>query len=616
MKHGFVKLALAKADIRLGAVSHNVEEIKRLCQKAAKEKAEIIAFGELSLTGASLQGMKNYSTILDSAENGLKELVEFSKTCPIIIICGLPIVVEGNMSSCAVVIEGGILHGIVCKDYKTHEKINERNITLFGEIFPINGELVFNASSLKLKFGIVLGEDLDLNFPTSSYLVDSDVELIVNIGKGIALIDSHCERKKAIEVTSRKTKTVYAYVCAGFGESVSCNIYCGDRIVYELGEEILAKEGDETDLYYTEIDIDNIRKARTLSNISYHDFQNIKIPAKNHNADITRPIDNLPYVPDNAEFERIFEILGRGVYTRMKQVKVDKLILGLSGGLDSTNVLVSVVRMFEKYGLDKKNIICVSIPSAPSSKRTRDNADALIKAFGVTGITIPIHEAIAQHMKDISHSSTTDIVYENMQARERTQILLNLANKYTALMLGTGALSEIALGWSTYGGDQIAHYNINSGLTKTLIRAMLRNYCLITPNEDTARIIADVLDTPISPELIEGQDTEKVLGPYEVHDFYLYNLIIKGFAVDKVVYLAERAFPDIKREMLLEYLETFITRFFQNQFKRHASCEGIRISYYDLSEKRIPSGFSPDEFLKELSKLKDEKSKTTKKAKK
>ncbi|MCL2234270.1 MAG: NAD(+) synthase [Firmicutes bacterium] len=596
MKHGFVKLALAKAEIRLGAVSHNVEEIKRLSQKAIKEKAEVIAFGELSLTGATLEDMRNYSTILESAERGLKELVDFSKTCPIIIVCGFPKLVNGSIVSCAAVIEGGVLHDTVESQSNNYAVVT-----------------TFKCPSLSLNFGVVLGESFSTTFVEHP-------QLVINISKGVALIDSYYERNQTIETISRHHKCAYAYVCSGFNESVGCNIYSGDRIVFELGEKILAQEGDNEELYFAEIDIDSVSKHRVLSSsnleplVSYGE-SGIEIPAKNHNADITRHVDNLPYVPDNAEFERIFEILGRGVFTRMKQAKAEKLILGLSGGLDSTSVLVSVARMFEKYGLNKKNIICVSLPSAPSSKRTRNNADALIQAFGVTGMTIPINDAVSQHMKDIGHSSTTDIVYENLQARERTQILLDLANKYNALMLGTSDLSEIALGWATYGGDQIAHYNINSGLTKTLIRAMLRNYCLITSNEQAAHIITDVLDTPISPELIEGQDTEKTLGPYEVHDFYLYNLIIKGFNVGKVEYLATRAFPDIKRELLLEYLETFITRFFANQFKRHASCEGIRISYYDLSQKKIPSGFSPDEFLKELRGLKDEKTKKVAKKK-
>ena len=587
MKHGFVKLALAKADIKLGAVSHNVEEIKRLSKTAEKNKAEIIAFGELSLTGASLGDMKNYSTVLDSAKKGLDEIVEFSKTCSIVIVCGLPIVNDGQVVSHATVIHNGKSETV---------PIDERLVT------------IFSCPALELRFGVILNDAFSpsRNYSTN-FLFDNGVNLIINISSEVALIDSFQERKQEIEVNSRRKKVAYAYVCAGFNESVGSDIYCGDRIVYELGEEIIAKEGDNEDVYYAEIDIDAVNKMQICPSSGFRNQEIITINAKNHSADITRPIDNLPYVPYNAEFERIFEILGRGVYTRMKQAKTNKLILGLSGGLDSTSVLVSIVRMFEKFNLDKKNIICVSLPAAPSSKRTRDNADALIKAFCVTGLTIPIHDVVERHMKTIGHTSTTDKVYENLQARERTQILLDLANKYNALMLGTSDLSEIALGWTTYGGDQIAHYNINSGLTKTLIRAMLRNYCLITPNEEAARIIADVLDTPISPELIENQDTEKVLGPYEVHDFFLYNLIIKGFAVDKVAYLANIAFPDIKYEKILEYLELFITRFFQNQFKRNAACEGIRISYFDLSEKNIPSGFSPNEFLKELKKLKIEK---------
>jgi len=601
MKYNYLKVGLATPPIVVGAPDKNLLEIKRIIKSANKQKVEIVVFGQNALTGYTLGSMAKYRQVLDGAVEALGELVKFSSSVASTIIIGLPLNVCNEVVDAAAVVAGGKLLKVISA---SDNHIGLEFVELFGENREICYDTVIKDTTFGFNFSVVFGEDFDTLIPNSQDRVDEGADVIFNLSASPALIDSFEERKQKIACLSKRLTCGYVYVSTGIGESVSQNVYSGDKIVSEAGFLIASEEGDKEEIIFAELDVDAVKRKKVIQSRHTNTYvADGTIAIKNQNAEITRKPLRLPFVPANAEFERIFDILGRGIYTRMKESGSDKVILGLSGGLDSAIVLLVAHRAFVKYGLPLDKIICVEMPANTSSSRTKNNAAKMIERLGVKGMVIPIQAAVDAHLKAIGHDSTTDIVYENAQARERTKILLDLANKMGALMLGTGDLSEVALGWSTFGGDQLAQYNPNSSLTKTLIRAMTRNYCLTTKDTELARVLNDVLATPISPELLANQDTEKTIGPYEVHDFFLYNLIGKGLAVEKTYNLACIAFFDYKPKDILEYLRIFITRFFTNQFKRTASCDGIQLHPYDLTGMVINSEFNAEQFLKEVDKL-------------
>ena len=633
MQQNYLKIALATPPITVGAPEINLKEIKRIIKYANKQKAELVVFGQNALTGFSLGSMAGYRHVLDGAVEALDSLVDFSTTVATSFIVGLPVVSSGRIVDAAAVIS----NGDVC--FVASEAVGEEAVEIFGDVLKFSPDVLIKDKTFNFNFSICFGEDFDRIKPRSQNLVADGADVIFNLSASPALIDSFDERKQKIACLSKRLTVGYVYVSTGQGESVAQNVYSGDKIASEAGMIISSDEGDSEELIYAELDIDAIRRKKLIQN--RHSDKKIfdtKFEIKDLGAPITRKINRLPFVPQTAEFSRIFDILGRGIYTRMQESRSKKIILGLSGGLDSTIVLLVAHRMFVKYGLDLKDIVCVEMPASASSKRTKNNANKLIELLGVKGITIPIQDAVDAHLKAIGHFDQYDTVYENSQARERTKILLDLGNKLGALMLGTGDLSEVALGWSTFGGDQVAQYNPNSSLTKTLIRAMTRNYCLTAKNTDLARVLDDVLATPISPELLENQDTEKSIGPYEIHDFFLYNLIGKGLSVEKTFSLAVLAFCEnkgkdakstgldiaknqsqdsdklygyairsvplyYKKQEILSYLRIFVTRFFTNQFKRTASCDGIQLHPFDLTNMVIHSEFNAEQFLKQIDKL-------------
>ncbi|MCL2061067.1 MAG: NAD(+) synthase [Firmicutes bacterium] len=597
MKHGFIKLALCTPPLTLGAPDKNAKEIMRCVKEAQKKKAELAVFGRLSLTGSSLGSMARYNQLLSGAKNALNDLVAFSKTVKTAFIVGVPINAGGAVVSCAAVISDGDLIALVGESSGT--------AVLGNKPYTLCPDAVLHTKN-GYKLSVVFEEDFDKPIPAAQRLVCGGADLIINLASSAALIDSFESRISKIKAVTDRLSCAYAYVSTGAGEAVSDNVYSGDKIAAELGAIVASFDGDSEEILYAEIDVDAVRCEKVYKGMS-DDGACIEghtcvypLSLKDSGAELTRAINRLPFVPQGAEFDRVFDIMGRGIYTRMREAGASKLILGLSGGLDSTILLLACDRMFTKYGLRNKDIIAVMMPADASSARTKNNAAKLIQLFGVTGMEIPIQDIITLHLKRIDHSDTHDVVYENAQARERTQILLDLANKYNALMLGTGDLSETALGWSTFGGDQLAQYNPNSSLAKTLIRAMTRNYCLTTKNAEIARVLNDVLATPVSPELLPNQDTEVSVGPYELHDFFLYNLIGKGFSVTKVYALACRAFFDYAKKDIIKYLRIFITRFFTNQFKRNSACDGIQLSEFDLTHKIIHSEFNAEQFLTEV----------------
>ena len=580
MKYGYIKTALCSPELRNGAIAFNSDKIKETVSAAAK-KAEIIVFGENAVTGGSVGGMSGYDAVVNAANKAVSEIAAHSKTHQSLVIVGFPARTADGTVSAAALIHGGK----ICAVAVNSDGNGAQGYTVVdGESVPVSACGTFFLPAFGTTLSVCFGEDFDNVVPA---------EIIINLSDGAPLIGSLSERANAVKVLSDRLICGYAYVSD-----------CGEKTVADCGET-LASSYESEEITYAEIDADAIKKARSLAGncVQNDSYVAAEIPLKSKNADVTRNINPLPFVPENGEFARILDIMGNAVYSRMTAARVKRVIFGLSGGLDSTMVLVACEKLFARKNIDRKNIIAVTMSGFGSSDRTKNNAKELIEAMGVTNIDIPIADAVTNHLKAIGHGGKKDIVYENAQARERAQILLDLSNAHDALLLGTGDLSEIALGWSTYGGDQLAQFNPNSSATKTLIRAVMRNYCLTSSNATAAEIINDVLATPVSPELIPGQVTEDVLGPYELHDFFLYNLIGKGFSAEKTVYLAQKAYPDFTRKTVIKHLQTFVKRFFANQFKRNASCDGVALCKFDLSRKTISSEFSGEQFIAEAEKL-------------
>lgn len=610
MKYGFVKTALCVPPLTVGAPEDNLKAIKQSIKKAAAAGAELIAFGELALCGSTCGSMFRYQPLLAGCERALSELLRFTRSVDAAVIIGLPVELEGSVYDCTAVIRRGKLEALIPADtenafFDSFPGGEVKTVRLCGTDVPFGKQIIVRLPALGASLGVCVGEDFDRLDSFATECSRHGANLIVNPSASPALMYSYEKRVAKLVAASEKLNVGYAYVSTGAGESVSRTVYSGDKIIAELGALIAGESGG--DILISEIDIEAVSASRRFSKTPYTEqWSRVTVDTESVDSAPLREFNRLPFVPaEPAELDKVMAILGRGIATRMKEIGTDKVIFGLSGGLDSTTVLVVCARAFEKLSIPLKNILAVTMSGPASGKRTQDNAARLIEALHVTGINVPISDAVIRHLNQIGHSGKKDVVYENAQARERAQILLDLANKNNALMLGTGDLSEIALGWSTYGGDQLAQYNPNSSLSKTMIRAMMRYFVLTTKNETAAQIVNDILATPISPELTDGQETEKLIGPYELHDFFLYNIVGRGCGMAKVLYLSEQAFPDMPRADIKKYLRLFVSRFFVNQFKRNFGCDGIQLSKFDLSGLVLNSDFSNEQWLKELDAIVD-----------
>ncbi len=538
-----VVFALCTPEIKPGAVDHNTRKIIDCLTKA--KKADIAVFPRLCITGATCGSMYSFPLLTEAAKIRLQEIAAATDKT---VIIGLPSVKDGVVYDAIAVITNG-----ETKIYYPPKGITDAgaNSLCYGtDIIP---KLSVDGSEIKISPDIDEDSDADIVVVPTAYPC--------YIGSTSEKIDALCRLKAGVIVS------------AGKGESVSGRIMSGDKIVCLNGKR------ENYGGYDEEMILTKIGKVKDRS---------VK--------EIVRR--NVSFTPVNEECDLAYELMGRGIMGRMNEIGTDKVIFGLSGGLDSANVLVAAVLAFEKYKLDKKNIICVTMRGGASSRRTQNNASALIEAYKVTCINVPIDSAITLHLRSIGHEEK-DVVFENAQARERTQILLDLSNKYNALMLGTGDLSEICLGWSTFGGDQLSQYDPNCSLTKTAIRALLRRYCSGKHNKAAGRIIEDILDTPVSPELISGQETESILGPYEVHDYFIEELIAKKLP-PKIVLESARSKFDLSTSEIKQYLTTFLSRLFRYQFKRNFGPDGVKMFPYDLTDLVIRSDFSPELWLGDL----------------
>lgn len=638
-ENGFVRVGTLVNKLSLGNVIENAKEISRQIKKAYEAGVEIIVTPELSLTGYTCGDMFLQDKLVKDSIIGLEYVLSETKSLNIISIIGMPISTNNALFNCGVVINRGKLLGIIPKTYIPNYKefyecrwfssslnldINE--IELLGQKVPLGCDLLFqDRKNPNITFAIEICEDLWAVTPPSNDYAKSGATIIFNLSSSNELIGKHNYRKNLISSQSSKTISAYIYASSGMLESTSDILFGGASLIYENGT--LLKEGErfltESNIIYQDIDVlrlVNDRRVNKSFNFSSDNkiYRRINIDIHNNISKLERKYSKYPFVPkdDILRNERCLEIINiqsNALARRLIQLNYPKCVIGMSGGLDSTLAFLVTVRAFEKLNLDNKNIIGITMPGFGTTDRTYNNSIKLVESYNTTLKEINIKEACAIHMKDIGLNPTDiSITYENIQARERTQILMDVANMEKGIVIGTGDLSELALGWCTYNGDHMSMYSVNSSIPKTLIRYLVNWFM---DNEKGIRhdVLKDILSTPISPELLPPdkygnivQKTENSIGPYVLHDFFLYHFLRHGVRPKKLYFLALHTFNDFSREDILNYLKVFIKRFFTQQFKRNCVPDGIKVGSISLSPRgdlRMPSDMEYKSYLKELNEL-------------
>jgi len=623
MNNGFVRVAAAIPELRVADCAYNVARMADLVRKGEEEKAQVICFPELSVTGYTCADLFQQQQLLNDAQKALNELQLLTFKTTSVIIVGMPVRVQAHLFNTAVVLQGGHILGIVPKTHlpnnnEFYEKrwftsgslADSQNIILSGEEVPFGTDLLF--SDGKFTFGIEICEDLWVPIPPSSQQALHGAEIIFNLSATNELIGKHQYLRQLIEQQSARCNAGYVYASAGAGESTTDVVYSGNGLIAENGKIISFSErfSFNAQLTVTDIDIERlqaerIRNTNYASDKSSRVYRTIQLEdAHFTHFDLKRTFDKHPFVPPvtnrDDSCHEIFSIQIGGLAKRWQHTQSDTVVIGISGGLDSTLALLVSVKTADKLGYDRKRIIGITMPGFGTTDRTYTNAINLMKSLGITMMEISITDASLQHFKDINHDPKLhDVVYENTQARERTQILMDIANKHRGLVIGTGDLSEMALGWSTYNGDHMSMYAVNSGVPKTLVRYLV-DWAAHQLDNSSEEILQDILDTPVSPELLPAdangdiaQKTEDIVGPYELHDFFLYYMVRFGFSPAKILYLAQNAFNEsYPVEVIEKWLKIFIRRFFSQQFKRSCIPDGPKVGSINLSPRgdwRMPS---------------------------
>ncbi len=616
MKDGFIKVKAISPKLEVGNVAYNKEEIIKEIKKASTQGVKILVTPELSLCGVTSGDMISNGVILNACEKELLNIKFATKDSDMLVFVGAPLTYKGNVYSCAVAIKSGEILGVVprigkmpfLKDY----------IKIGDEKYPLGTDLIFSCANVdNLVIGAIVGDMVSSPSPKDMFLCESGATVIVNLSSSYELVASDEIRRATFISKSYATSCAYIVANPSEDESTSKNIYSAHNIIAENGE-ILAESKpfeSKTGEGVSEIDVNYLANKRANLHTHSEGVSNIGFTFKLEKTTLTRKISKNPFFPDGKEelearCEKILTMQSRSLAKRLTASYSKGMVLGISGGLDSTLALLVCVKCADYLGWDRRKITAITMPCFGTTNRTKSNATELCISLGVTLKEIDIFEATRVHFKDIGHDeSNHSVVYENAQARERTQILMDVANSIGALVIGTGDLSEVALGWSTYNGDHMSMYNVNSALPKTLIRHVVE-YFANNAEENVKNILADILDTPVSPELLPAkengeieQKTEDIVGPYELHDFFIYNFVGKKFAPSKIYRLALYAFDGkYDGDTVYKWLTVFIKRFFTQQFKRACSPDGIRIGSVSLSKNDFDmvSDFSYKTFLEEL----------------
>lgn len=642
MNYGFIKVAAAVPEVRVADCCFNTERIGQLIVRAAEAGVQIVCFPELSVTGYTCGDLFHQEILLDEADVQLKTLLDETASLDILAIVGMPVISNGKIYNTAVVFKKGHILGVVPKTHlpnygEFYEKrwfassvdITTDMVLLCGQKVPFGSKMIFAASSNEVAFGVEICEDLWTPIPPSGMLAMHGAELLFNLSASDEVIGKHDYLVQLVKQQSARCVAGYIYASAGFGESTTDMVFAGNGLIVENGSLVAASERFSLDeqLIISEIDIDRLKADRRrltsftesvgVTSVSGYKFISFELPESEDV--LTRSVNPYPFIPQDKDLdvrcEEIFAIQTTGLAKRLKHTCCMHLVIGISGGLDSTLALLVCAKTCDRLGIPRQNIVGITMPGFGTTDRTYNNALDLMRSLGVTIKEIPIRKACEQHFRDINHSPEVhDVTYENAQARERTQILMDIANQVNGMVVGTGDLSELALGWATYNGDQMSMYGVNAGIPKTLVRYLVKWVADTQVEACSAATLWDILDTPVSPELLPActdgtiaQKTEDIVGPYELHDFFLYYMVRFGFRPAKIYFLALYSFDGIYTdEVIKKWLNTFLCRFFSQQFKRSCMPDGPKVGSINLSPRgdwRMPSDASSFLWLKEAENL-------------
>lgn len=650
MNYGYVKVASAIPSVRVGDVAYNVEQIENLVIQAEGKGVEVIVFPELSLTGYTCQDLFRQQLLLDRVEQGVMRLMDFTRKLDIIAIVGAPVPVGNLLLNCAVVIQKGHVLGMVPKFYlpnysEFYEKrwfasaqdLRDMELRYAGNVVNMTADVQLFRTADGVLFGIEICEDVWAPAPPSNKLALAGADIVFNLSASDELIGKHDYLKSLLSQQSARTMTGYVYSSCGFGESTQDVVYGGNAMIYENGKLLAetARFSLEPQMMMTQIDVEKLRSERRGNSTYVNAQRNVKFSLLDkqfgiriidafpkemeREFNLERTISPHPFIPAMEDMEvsceEIFNIQVMGLVKRLVHTHAETVVIGISGGLDSTLALLVCVKAFDRLKRSRKGIVGVTMPGFGTTGRTYNNAMELMRSLGITVKEVSIVDAVTQHFEDINHDiSVHDVTYENSQARERTQVLMDMANKLNGMVVGTGDLSELALGWATYNGDHMSMYGVNASVPKTLIRYLVNYVAQREVDDRSAQTLQDIIDTPISPELIPAdemgniqQKTEDLVGPYELHDFFLYYFLRFGFSPKKIFMLAKNAFIENKskrvklgpndpetydEETIKKWLRVFVRRFFSQQFKRSCLPDGPKVGSVSLSPRgdwRMPS---------------------------
>ena len=635
-KFGYFRVAVATPTVKVADCNTNAEHIVESICQANRSGVEVILFPELSITGYTCADLFLQATLLRGAEKALSAILSRTREIDTAAIVGLPVPFFGKLYNCAVVIAKGAIMGIVPKAYipnygefyearwfaSWNESHNGAKVSLCGQESRIGNDLIFNINGTPC--AIEICEELWVASPPSSKS-SAIAQVIFNPSASPATVGKYSYLKHLVSQQSARCLAGYVYASSGFGESSTDLVFTGTALVYENGTKLAAsaRYAIESQLIMADIDVDKLQYERQRMSTFHATMDNryeivgTKLEVDTNSDLLLRETDKHPFVPANKMLrdercEEILSIQALGLAQRLNATFTKTCVIGISGGLDSTLALLVAVKAFDKLSLDRKGIIAITMPGFGTTNRTYTNATTLCERLGVSLREISIKEACIQHFKDIGLSADDrSVTYENSQARERTQILMDVANKEGGMVIGTGDLSELALGWATYNGDQMSMYGVNGSIPKTLVRYLIGWVAESYQGDKLYDILTDIIATPVSPELLPAdengdiaQKTEDLVGPYELHDFFLYNIVRCGFLPQKVLFLATKAFKDdYTEETILHWLRIFIRRFFTQQFKRSAMPDGPKVGSVTLSPRgdwRMPSDASYKLWLEEL----------------
>jgi len=633
MKDGFLRVGAATPELRVADVTFNTEQIIKLCIEAEVQKCSLLVFPELSITGYTCGDLFLQDTLTDSALAGLYNIAEETSDLEMVIVVGLPLRFDGKLYNVAAVISQGEILGFVPKRFIPNysEFYELRYFEPFeGEAetedgIPFGNFVFRNEDYEDFSFAVEICEDLWVPDAPSVKAAMSGANIICNLSASDEVIGKRDYREKLVAMQSGRLVSGYIYADCGFGESTTDMVFAGHRLICENGSvlnqsECFGKPG----IILADIDLKRLAhdRLRNSFEMSAEPLSIIYFTTEpEDNLELTRKFDKLPFVPSSKNIldsrcEEILTMQATGLATRLKHINSKSAVVGLSGGLDSTLALIVAVHAFDILGLDRKGITAVTMPGFGTTGRTKGNSMSLAEAYGVTLKEIDIQNAVRVHFDDIGHDEAVkDVTYENSQARERTQILMDLANQLGGIVIGTGDLSELALGWATYNGDHMSMYAVNCSIPKTLVRHLV-SYEAARSDDNLGTVLRDIVDTPVSPELLPpdgngeiAQKTEDIVGPYELHDFFLYYFLRWGFKPSKIYRIACLTFKDeFDKDTIYKWEETFFRRFFSQQFKRSCLPDGPKVGTVTLSPRgdfRMPSDAAANLWLEDLKSVKE-----------